>query len=659
MNQVVSLACQDHIAIITIDNPPVNALSRAVRSGLLECVSAAASDQSIHAIILMCAGRTFIAGADITEFGKPPLKPFLPDVLQTLDDCSKPTIAALHGTALGGGLETALACRYRIALDSARIGLPEVNLGLIPGAGGTQRLPRIAGLESALDMITSGRQISAKEALQMGVVDQITAREDLLPAAMKFAEQILAEDEPRQRISAAHLEDSPENREILANWEARVSKKARGQESPLVALASIRNAVKLPFTEELKKERELFIACMGSAQSRALQHIFFAERAAAKLPQSIPDRPAEIRSAAIIGGGTMGRGIAMCFANKNIPVKVIETDQGKLSQALTAIKKTYLKMTAQGRINKDQQQRRLTLITGSCDYASLAQADLVIEAAFEDLEVKHNIFRTLDEHCKAGAILATNTSYLDIEAIASAVNDPSRVLGMHFFSPAHIMKLLEVVRTGQSSPLAIASMMKLGKVLGKRTVLVGNGFGFAANRMYSAYGREGQQMLLEGATPAQLDRAMRNWGMAMGPAAVLDMSGIDIGYNARKQNPDPPADPCYFRPANLLAEHGYLGRKSGRGFYRYDAETGQASEDRDIIVLIRAEAQRLGVEQRDLPEVDIQQRMIRAIATEGQSILAEGIAGNSSDLDVIWVNGYGFPRWRGGPMHYAAEMGWL
>jgi len=659
MNPVVSLASQDNIAIITIDSPPVNALSQAVRSELVECVNAADGDPGIQAIILICAGRTFIAGADISEFGKPPLEPLLPDVLQILDNCSKPIIAALHGTALGGGLETALACRYRIALQNARVGLPEVNLGLIPGAGGTQRLPRIAGLESALDMITSGRHVGAKEALQMGVIDEITDQKDLLKAALAFTRQVLAKGELRQGISSIQLEDSTENLETLHRWEASVSKRARGQQSPLVALESIGNAVSLPFTEGLKRERELFLDCMVSAQSKALRHIFFAERAAAKLPDSIPDKPAVIHSAAVIGGGTMGRGIAMCFANANIPVSVIETDQDKLDQALAVIEKTYAKMTAQGRINNEQQIGRLALISGSCDHASLAQVDLVIEAAFENLEVKHSIFRSLDQHCKPGAILATNTSYLDIEAIASAVSDPSRVLGMHFFSPAHIMKLLEVVRTSQTSAAAISTMMQLGKTLGKRTVLVGNDFGFAANRMYSAYGREGQQMLLEGITPVQLDRAMKNWGMAMGPAAVLDMSGIDIGYNARKQNPNPPSDPCYFRPANMLAEKGYLGRKTGRGFYRYDPETGKASEDLEVIELIRAEAQTLGVEQRDLSENDIQQRMIRAIAVEGESILTQGIATKSSDLDVIWVNGYGFPRWSGGPMHYAVEQGWI
>ncbi len=658
MNSVVNTTRQDQIAIITLDNPPVNALSQALRSGLLESVAVAMADEKIHAIVLICAGRTFIAGADISEFGKPPLAPFLPDLLDTLDQCRKPIIAAIHGTALGGGLETALACRYRIAVKSARLGLPEVHLGLIPGAGGTQRLPRIAGLENALDMITSGRHVGAKEALQMGVIDEVTD-DDLLTAAMDFARRVLAKGDERQRISDIQLQDSAENRQILAHWETRVNKKARGQKSPLVAVAAIANAISLPFAEGLVKERELFISCMNSAQSTALLHIFFAERAAAKLPEAIANHPIEIQSTAVIGGGTMGRGIAICFANADIPVTIIETDQQELAQALAGIIKTYRKMTTQGRISEEQQQQRMALITGSCDHACLAQTDLVIEAAYENLEVKHGIFRSLDKHCKAEAILATNTSYLDIEAIASAVSEPSRVLGMHFFSPAHIMKLLEIVQTSQTSAAAISSLMKLGKKLGKCSVLVGNGFGFAANRMYSAYGREGQQMLLEGVTPAKLDEAMKNWGMAMGPAAVLDMSGIDIGYQARKQNPNPPADPCYFRPADLLAEHGYLGRKTGRGFYSYDAETGRASVDDDIIEMIRAEAQVLGVKQRDLSENDIQQRMIRAIANEGQAILAENIAGKSSDLDVIWVNGYGFPRWRGGPMHFAAENDWL
>jgi 3-hydroxyacyl-CoA dehydrogenase len=656
MNHVVSNTKQGPIAIISIDNPPVNALSQPVRSGLVECVNEAVSDQDIQAIVLVCNGRTFIAGADISEFGKSPVAPHLPDVLKVLDCCPKPVIAAMHGTALGGGLETALACRYRLALQSTRIGLPEVNLGLIPGAGGTQRLPRIAGLENALDMITSGRHVGAKEALAMGVIDEIAVENDLPGAAVKFARKILTHTVPKPRISEILLEHSIKNREILDHWKTRIRKKSRGQESPLVAVESITNALTEAFAQGLKKERELFLKCLASPQSKALRYVFFAERAAAKLPESLREIPAEIRSAAVIGGGTMGRGIAMCFANRNIPVKIIETGQDKLEQALKAIEASYAKMEITGRINKSQREQRLALLSGNCDHASLADVDLVVEAAFEDLEVKHGIFSSLDKHCKSDAILATNTSYLDIEAISTAVRDPSRVIGMHFFSPAHIMKLLEVVRIPQTSARSISSIIKLGRILGKRTVLVGNGFGFAANRMYSAYQREGQQMLLEGMTPGQLDEAMKNWGMAMGPTAVMDMSGIDIGYNARKQNPKPPSDPCNFRPANLLAEHGYLGRKTGRGFYIYDPETGQASENPEALTMIRSEAQKLGVEQRELSENEIQQQMIQAIATEGQAILDEGLATRAADLDVIWVNGYGFPRWRGGPMFFTAEQ---
>jgi 3-hydroxyacyl-CoA dehydrogenase len=659
MTNVVSITRQGPIGIISIDSPPVNALSRLVRSGLLDCLSQAIADNNVTAIVLICAGRTFIAGADISEFGKPPQAPFLPDVLEALDACPKPIIAAIHGTALGGGLEAALACRYRIALNSSRVGLPEVHLGLIPGAGGTQRLPRIAGLENALDMITSGRHVVAEDAVNMGVIDELADGDDLLTAALGFAHRILASEDERPRISDITLDDSPENKDILDRWKTSVRRKARGQESPMAAVSAIEYALDLPFTEGLEKEREIFLGCMDSSQSKALRHIFFAERAAAKLPDSIPNDPAAIKNAGVIGGGTMGRGITICFANRGIPVTIIETDQETLQVALDAIEKTYAKMTSSGRISEQQQQHCLDQINGSCDYASLSDVDLVIEAAYEDLQVKHDIFKSLDEHCRANTILATNTSYLDIESIASVVNDPSRVVGMHFFSPAHIMKLLEVVRTKLTSPTTIASMMKLGKTLGKRTVLVGNGFGFAANRMYSAYGRVGQQMLLEGITPAQLDQAMKNWGMAMGPTAVLDMSGIDIGFNARKQNPNPPTDPCFFRPADLLAEHGYFGRKTGRGFYRYDAQTGEASEDPEILELIRIEAQKLGVEPRNLSEDDIQQRMIKAVASEAQSILNEGLATRSSDLDVIWINGYGFPRWRGGPMHFAAEQGWI
>jgi 3-hydroxyacyl-CoA dehydrogenase len=652
MDHQVSLDKHAQTAVISIDNPPVNALSHGVRSGLIKRISKAASDPQVTAIVLICKGRTFIAGADIKEFGKAPVKPYLPDVLEALDNCPKPIIAALHGSALGGGLETALACRYRIADDSAVFGLPEVKLGLIPGAGGTQRLPRIAGLENAIDMITSGRHISAQEAIDMGLIDKLTAGKDLLETAKEFASQIVETGQLRMRVSDIDIQNSSENRRILESWKVKVSQKARGQTSPLVALKSIANTLLLPFNEGMSKERELFGTCIASVQSKALQHVFFAERAAAKLPASLHGEPTEVISTAVIGGGTMGRGIAMCLANANLPVMIVETDQDALNRALDGIDSAYTRMQSSGRINESQKKTRLSNISGSCDHSSLASVDLVIEAAFEDMTVKQHIFSSLDKHCRPDAILATNTSYLDLESIASAVQDPSRVIGMHFFSPAHVMKLLEVVRTSQTSASTISTVIKLAKQLGKRCVLVGNGFGFAANRMYAAYQAEGQQMLLEGVTPKRLDQAMKNWGMAMGPLAVLDMSGIDIGYKARQQNPKPPIDPCYFRPADMLVEHGQLGRKTGRGFYRYDPETGDAQEDTETIRMIHMESKRLQVKPQNLSEKQIQQHMIQAISREGERILAEGIALKSSDLDVIWVNGYGFPRWRGGPMFF-------
>lgn len=656
MSQTVFIEKQGSIAVISINNPPVNALSQSVRSGLMECIDNAGSDLSIKAIVLICKGRTFIAGADIREFGKPPQKPHLPDVLETLERCPKPIIAALHGTALGGGLETALACRYRIAHVSALVGLPEVHLGLIPGAGGTQRLPRVVGLENALDMITSGRQVSASEAMQMGLIDRLYDTPDLLEAATSFTSEVLNSDETRLRVSEMDIPDSEANRQLLDTWKRRVGKKAGGQQSPLIAVESIGNTLDLSFADGLHRERKLFTSCLGSQQSKALRHIFFAERAAAKLPGSNAAQEGIIQKTSVIGGGTMGRGIAMCMANRDMPVKIIETSLENLEKSLELIDQSYAKMVNSGRISKMQKTHRMSLVIGSCDYASLKDEDLVIEAAFEDMDVKRDIFSMLDRHCKPGAILATNTSYLDIESIAKVVQDPSRVIGMHFFSPAHIMKLLEVVRASHTSDAAIATLMKLGKQLGKRCVLVRNGFGFAANRMYSAYQRQGQQMLLEGVSPARLDKAMTQWGMAMGPAMVMDLSGIDIGYKARRQNPNAPEDPCFFRPADLLAEHGFFGRKSGRGFYRYDPETGKPGEDPEILNLIRQEAQRLGVSQRDVSEAEIQNNMIRAIEVEGQKILSEGIANQASDLDVIWVNGYGFPRWRGGPMFMANQL---
>lgn len=658
MNNCVSYSAEGTIAVISINNPPVNALSHAVREGVMDAIGQADSDKAIAAIVLICTGRTFIAGADITEFGKPPKAPSLVELVQVLSDCPKPVTAAIHGTALGGGLETALACRYRIALATARVGLPEVNLGLIPGAGGTQRLPRIAGLETALEMITSGRPVSAAQALHSGIVDEVVEGDKLLEAAMEFSKRLLASGKFRKPIAEMDLADSPENQQILESWTAKITRKARGQQSPLAAIDAIKAGVSGSFAEGQQKEREIFMTCMASPQSKALRHIFFAERAAAKLPPELQVEPAEVKSVGVIGGGNMGQGIAICFANSGYPVKVIETNQENFERALLSIGKTYAKMVSSGRITEDRLQQCMALVSGSCEHSSLADADLVVEAAFEDLQVKREIFKSLGEHCKSEAIFASNTSYLDVAAIASAVADPTRVLGMHFFSPAHIMKLLEVVRTSQTSAASISTLMAVGKKLGKTAVLVGNDFGFAANRMYAAYGNAAQRILLEGTKPSQLDRAMKAWGMAMGPTSVWDLSGLDIGYNGRAQNSNPPADPAYFRASDLLVENGLLGRKSNAGFYRYDTDSGDIAENEEALALIRVEAQRLGIEPRENSDTDIQKRMLKAAFEEGKTILADGIANKASDLDVIWVNGYGLPRWRGGPMHYAQEQGW-
>lgn len=654
----VTFTKQDKVGFIRIDNPPVNALSQAVRQGIMDCLQAALADEDVAIILLSCAGRTFIAGADISEFGKPPLEPHLPDVLQRLDASPKPVVAAIHGTALGGGFETALACRYRVALKGAKVGLPEVTLGLIPGAGGTQRLPRIAGVETALDMITTGKPRSVESLVDAGVIDEVVAG-DLDQAASSYARNLITtHGQLSSPVSLRKIEKPADYETLFSSWRNKTSKKYRGQISPGKAIDAIENALLLPFAEGMAKEREIFLALRDSAQAKALRHAFFAEREAAKVPGISKEIETKaINTVAIIGAGTMGGGIAICFANAGIPVTLLEMNSDNLNRGLAAIRSRFEQDVNKGRISAAQLQERMAKIQGSCDDADLGDADLVIEAAFENLEVKREIFSKLDKHCKPDAILATNTSYLNINKIAAATNRPQQVLGMHFFSPANIMKLLEVVRAEKTSDATLASALKLGKSIGKIAVAVGVCYGFVGNRMYACYGREGQMLLLEGATPQQIDNAMESWGMAMGPLSVMDLSGLDIGYKARRENPDRPDDPNFFRPADLLVEMERLGRKSGAGFYRYDPESGAKNVDDEVIEIIRDEAKQLGVEQRKVSDEEIQQRLIYALINEGAKILEAGIALRASDIDVIWLNGYGFPRYRGGPMHYALEIG--
>ena len=656
---IVSFQHHQSIGLITINNPPVNALSQAVRQGLLECLQEAESEHTIQAIVIACQGRTFVAGADITEFDAAPKPPFLFDVFYRIDQCSKPVIAALFGTALGGGFELALACHYRVAITGTKVGLPEVTLGLLPAAGGTQCLPRIGGVALSLDMMTLGKPRLALSLVEEGIIDRII---DTEPSAytervIEYSKELLNTGQGVRPVSAMPVNTTDDDKALLDQWRAKLAKKAKGQTAPQVIIDCIEDAINLPFLDGQSNARERFLACKASSQSRAMRHAFFAERSASKLEGLSDDIIAgEVNRVAVIGAGTMGSAIAMCFANANIPVTLLELNKEALEAGLNRINQRYQQSVDRGRINTADLNRRMACIKTTCDYNDLADIDLVVEAAFESMEVKQTIFQQLDKVCKPEAILATNTSYLDIDTIASVLSCPEQVVGLHFFSPAERMKLLEVVRGNTTSPHTLKTAVELAKRIGKIAVVVGNGYGFVGNRMYASYGREAQNLLLEGATPAQVDKAMSDWGMAMGPFAVNDLSGIDIGYKARREHPGLPDDPCYFRPADLMVEAGRLGQKTGAGFYRYDPQTGQRESDPIAIERIRAEAIKLGVPQRESISAEhIQQRLVTALINEGRALLQQGIAHRASDIDVIWLNGYGFPRFRGGPMWWADQ----
>ncbi|ETN92168.1 Fatty acid oxidation complex subunit alpha [Gammaproteobacteria bacterium MOLA455] len=648
----VKIVIEGSVALINIDNPPVNALSQAVRQGLMECVATANSDPNIGTIVIACSGRTFVAGADISEFGKPPLEPHLPDVLNAIEQSPKPVIAALHGTVLGGGFELALSCHYRIALAGTKCGLPEVTLGLIPGAGGTQRLPRLCGIEKALEMITSGKSVVVEDLQAFGVVESVVG-ENLLGHAIEYGAQFSSQIDRKTPVPTSQI-PAPvvTNSQLFDQWRAKLARRARGQLAPQNAIQAIENTTLYCFPEALAKERELFVECRNSSQSAAMRHAFFAERQVAKLDflktetQALP-----IAKVAVIGAGTMGCGIAICFASAGIAVRLLELKAENLQRGLNLIAERYAQSVDSDRIDSQTRDQCLALIQGTCLYEDLADVDLVIEAAFENAEVKRDIFVQLDQVCKPSAILASNTSYLDINAIAEVTARPEKVLGMHFFSPAHIMKLLEVVRAHKTDDQTLLTAMKLGKRIGKIAVPVGVCYGFVGNRMYSAYGAAANQLLLEGATPEQVDQAMEDWGMAMGPFAVADLSGIDIGYKARRENPHRPSDPSFFRPADLLVQQGRLGQKTEAGFYAYPG--GKKQPDPEVIQLIIEEARRLKIPQRIIRPGDIQRRLITALIKEGEKILEQGIAVRAADIDVIWLNGYGFPRYRGGPMYFA------
>jgi len=660
MNEVVKLRIEGRIGVIEINSPPVNALSHSVREGIMKNLAIAIGDDAVEAIVVACAGRTFIAGADIREFGLPPTAPHLPEVVAALEASPKLVVAAIHGTALGGGFEIALGCHYRVAKSDARVGLPEVKLGLLPGAGGTQRLPRLVGVQSAQPIMMSGNPVAAPKAAELGAVDRVVQGE-LLKASIAFAEKLLDEDAPVRRLCDRRVDQATVPDGYYDDFRAANARSMRGYFSPERIISAVQAAVGLPFAEGMKRERDLFMECMQSPESVALRHVFFAERQAGKvagLPKDSPSR--EIKSVAMIGAGTMGGGIAMNFASKGIPVHIVDIDDAAIERGLAVVRSNYMRGVKKGRMSEAQFEKTMQLFVPTTDYKDLADADLVIEAVFENMAVKKEIFQRLDKVCKPGAILASNTSYLDLDEIARAISRPADVVGMHFFSPANIMRLLEVVRGSATAPDVIATVMKVARSIGKVAVVSGVCYGFIGNRMLEGYIRESGLMLLEGAKPEQIDRVLYEFGMPMGPIAMGDLAGMDIGARIREErrrNGTLPADERFGLVADKLVAMGRCGQKTGAGVYRYEPGSRAPIPDPEVQALIIAEAVRLGIKQRPFSDEEILTRCIYPLINTGAKILEEGIAQRASDIDVVWINGYGFPPYRGGPMHYADRVG--
>jgi 3-hydroxyacyl-CoA dehydrogenase len=645
----------DHVGVISVDNPPVNALSHAVRQGIVDALEAATRDEA-KALVIVCAGKTFIAGADIKEFGKPPQPPSLPDVIKTIESQAIPVAAVLHGNALGGGLEVALAAHYRCALPATKLGLPEVKLGLLPGAGGTQRLPRLVGIKAAMDMILSGNPVCAERALELGLIDALVEG-DPEAAGLEFAKKMLDDGAAPRPTGELSVQAVPEQ-DYFEGERQRVARRFRGQIAPAFIVDLLEKSATAPIDEGQALERERFIECRNSPQSAALRHVFFAERATGKIPGIAADVAARpVAQVAVIGAGTMGGGIAMNFAQAGIPVTLVETGQEALDRGLGLVRKNYETSQKRGRFTTEQVEKFLSNISGTTDYADIGNADVVVEAVFENLAVKKEVFAKLDTACKPNCILATNTSYLNIDEIAAATGRPEQVIGAHFFSPANVMKLLEVVRAEKTADDVIVTFMKLAKTIGKIPVLVGVCHGFVGNRMLKGYARQAQLLLLEGATPEQVDNAMQNWGMAMGPLAVGDLAGLDIGYRSRRDQGIESRSQMETALPDTLVEMERLGQKSGAGYYRYDPDTRKRMADAEVIELTRSLAQKWDITQREITDEEIVDRLSLALANEGATIVDEGIAARPGDVDVVYLNGYGFPKWRGGPMFYADTMG--
>ncbi|MFO0872348.1 MAG: 3-hydroxyacyl-CoA dehydrogenase NAD-binding domain-containing protein [Phycisphaerales bacterium] len=662
MPNIVEYQVQGHVGVITLNNPPVNALSvsKGLLQGILDAFKEGDHDPAVRVFLMIGGGRNFSGGADITEFGKPapPGLANLRDVLLYIDTVTKPIVAAIAGPTMGGGLELALGAHYRCAITGAQIGLPEVKLGILPGAAGTQRLPRLIGAKTALDMIVTGDPVSTERAHELGIVDEIVTG-DLRTAAVAYANKVAKEGRPIRRASALTAAVDGDVDTFFAEARARVAKEYRGYPAPLECLACVEAAVKRPFAEGVKFERQRFEFLVGTTESKSLRHAFFAERAANKI-DDVPEDTAvrEIRSAAVIGAGTMGGGIAMNFVNAGIPVKVLEAAQDRLDKGFDIIRRNYAATVSKGRLSQEVMDRRMGLLTGVLSYDDLKDADIIIEAVFEEMDVKQDVFRKLDAVAKKGAILATNTSTLDIDRIAAVTSRPEDVIGLHFFSPANVMRLLEIVRGAKTAKDVIATSMKLAKTIKKVGVLVGVCDGFVGNRMVHAYFREAGFLIEEGALPQQVDRVMEDFGFAMGPFRVSDLAGLDIGWAIRKRQAAT-RDPSdrYSRIGDLICEKGRFGQKTGAGYYRYEPGNRKPIPDPEIEALIVQASKDSGIERREISDQEILERCIYQLVNVGAQILDERIAQRASDIDIVYLYGYGFPRYRGGPMFYADSVG--
>ena len=661
MTSPVARNLHGNVLVVSIDHPPVNALSVDVRQGLVDAIDAAQADPAVAAMLIVGAGRNFIAGADIREFGKPPLPPLLPTVCNRIEACTKPVVAALHGAALGGGLEVALAAHYRLAVRGAKLGLPEVQLGLLPGAGGTQRTPRLIGAAPALDLMLSGRHVRAEEALSLGLIDRLGATDDVLGEGLAYARELLTAKvgvRPTRAATALAGAQIEASRAAIEAARKETAARSRGLFSPMKIVEAVEGALTLPFDEGLALERKLFIECLGSPQRAGLVHAFFAEREVAKAPETKAATARAVATIGIVGGGTMGAGIAVAVLDAGLPVTMIERDDEALARGRGHIERVYDGLVAKGRIKPEAKEAALARFNGSTSYDALAQVDLVIEAVFEDMAVKKAVFAELDRVCKPGAVLATNTSYLDIDEIANATARPADVIGLHFFSPANVMKLLEIVVPARVSTDVVATAFELAKALRKVPVRAGVCDGFIGNRLLAVYRTAADYLMEDGASPYQIDRAMREFGYPMGPYQVVDLAGGDIGWAARKRRA-PTRDPRmrYVEIADRLCERGWFGQKTGRGFYLYEPGSRNGKPDPEVEAIVEAERLRAGVTARSFTDEEIVRRLMCAVINEAANVVREGIALRPLDVDVALIYGYGFPRYRGGPMKYADMLG--